>query len=245
MVLPGHAVECRLPRLACTAALLVFPFTCGWAQGNYEIQVYASELVPPHDTMFELHSNFTVEGSKTTTDGTLPTEHQEHETLEITHGVNEWFEMGLYQFTNHQPDGSWTWVGTHIRPRFAVPERYHLPFGLSLSNEIGYQRARISPDTWTWEIRPSIDKKLGRWYGSFNPTFDRSWHGPSVGRGFAFSPDLKVSYDVTPKVAAGFEYCWVRLPPSMRCATRSIRSSPPSTSTWTRGGNSISVWEWA
>jgi hypothetical protein len=65
------------------------------AQGNYEVQVYGSDLVPPHFTMVELHSNFTVEGSKTTTDGTLPTEHQEHETLEITHGFNEWFEIGL------------------------------------------------------------------------------------------------------------------------------------------------------
>ena len=61
------------------------------------------------------------------------------------------------------------WVGTHIRPRFLVPERYHLPVGISISNEIGYQRPRISADTWTWECRPIVDKKIGRWYGSFNP----------------------------------------------------------------------------
>ena len=36
------------------------------------------------------------------------------------------------------------WVGTHIRPRVAVPERYHLPVGISLSTEIGYQRAIFS-----------------------------------------------------------------------------------------------------
>ena len=65
------------------------------AQGNYEIQVYGSDLVPPHNTMVELHTNFTFEGSKTMIDGMLPTEHQEHETLEITHGWNEWFETGL------------------------------------------------------------------------------------------------------------------------------------------------------
>src|ERR1017187_8830413 len=43
-------------------------------------------------------------------DGMLPTEHQEHETLEITHGWSEWFETGLYQFTDHQPGGGWMWV---------------------------------------------------------------------------------------------------------------------------------------
>jgi hypothetical protein len=82
------------------------------AQGNYEVQVYGSDLVPPHNTMVELHSNFTVQGSKTIIDGMLPTEHQEHETLEITHGWNDWFETGLYQFTDHQPSGGWMWVGT-------------------------------------------------------------------------------------------------------------------------------------
>jgi hypothetical protein len=176
------------------------------AQGNYEIQVYGSDLVPPHNTMVELHSNFTFEGSKTIIDGMLPTEHQDHETVEITHGFNDWFEVGFYQFTNHQPDFGWMWVGTHIRPRFAVPEKYHLPVGISISNEIGYQRPNFSADTWTWECRPIIDKKLGPWYWSFNPTLDRSLHGPSVKQGFEFSPNFKVSYDVNPKIAAGFEY---------------------------------------
>jgi hypothetical protein len=184
--------------------LLFLPMA--WAQGNYEVQVYAWELVPPHTTMVELHSNFTVQGSKSTTDGTLPTEHELHETVEITHGFNEWFETGFYQFTNHQPGVGWMWVGTHIRPRFAIPEKYHWPVGISLSNEIGYQRAIISADTWTWEIRPIVDKKIGPWYASFNPTLDRSFHGPSVHRGVEFSPNFKLSYDVTPKVAAGFEY---------------------------------------
>ena len=177
-----------------------------FAQGNYEVQVYGSGLTPPHNTMVELHSNFTFQGSKETSDGTLPTEHQLHETLEITHGFNEWFETGFYLFTNHQPGQGWMWVGTHIRPRVAIPERYHLPVGLSLSTEIGYQRARIAADTWTWEIRPIIDKTVGRWYMSFNPTLDRSFHGPGARQGVEFSPNVKVSYDVTKRVAAGVEY---------------------------------------
>jgi hypothetical protein len=187
-------------------AFLAIGLAVARAQGNYEIQVYGSDLVPPHNTMVELHSNFTVEGSKAIIDGMLPTEHQEHETLEITHGWNDWFETGLYQFTNHQPDRGWMWVGTHIRPRVAVPERYHLPVGLSLSTEIGYQRALFSADTWTWEIRPIVDKKLGRWYSAFNPALERALHGPDTRKGLEFSPNFKISYDITPKVAGGLEY---------------------------------------
>ena len=56
------------------------------AQDNYEIQVYASDTVAPGKVMVELHSNFTFEGEKQTTDGVRPTEHAFHETLEITRG---------------------------------------------------------------------------------------------------------------------------------------------------------------
>ena len=176
------------------------------AQDNYEIQVYGSETVPRGVTMIELHNNFTAKGSKKTDDGTLPTNHAWHETIEITHGFNDWFETGYYIFTSIQPDGSWQWVGDHIRPRFRVPERWNWPVGVSLSNEIGYQRAAFSADTWTWEIRPIVDRKLGRLYLSFNPTLDRSWHGPSVSHGVEFSPNAKFSFDFTKRIAGGLEY---------------------------------------
>jgi hypothetical protein len=176
------------------------------AQDNYEIQVYSYETVAPRTTMFEIHSNFTVDGSKTVLDGMLPTNHAEHETLEITQGVNEWSEVGFYVFSSIQPGDGWQWVGDHIRPRVRVPEKWHWPVGVSISNEIGYQRAAFSPDTWTWEIRPIIDKKIGPWYLDFNPTLDRSFHGPSVNQGVVFSPNVKVSYDFTKRIAGGLEY---------------------------------------
>lgn len=99
-------------------------------------------------------------------------------------------------------------MGDHIRPRIRAPESWHLPVGLSLSNEIGYQRRQFSTDTWTWEIRPIVDKQLGPWYLSFNPVLERSLEGEGVkqGRGFEFSPNAKVGYDITAKITAGLEY---------------------------------------
>ncbi len=176
------------------------------AQGNYEVQVYGSSLVPIGATMVESHSNFTAKGALQFPGGTLATHHAFHETLEVTHGFNEWFETGFYLFSSIQPDGSWKFVGTHIRPRVAIPERYGLPVGLSLSTEIGYQQASFDPNTWTWEIRPIVDKQIGKWYGSFNPTFEKTFHGPSRSAGYEFSPNAKVSYDLLKRVAVGLEY---------------------------------------
>ncbi len=200
------ALSDRMTRLSRLALLIFFLTPLARAQDNYEVQVYGAETVAPRSTMVEIHSNFTVDGSKTVQDGMLPTNHAEHETLEITQGINDWSEVGFYVFTSIQPDSGWQWVGDHIRPRVRVPESWHWPVGVSLSTEIGYQRAAFSPDTWTWEIRPIIDKKIGPWYLSFNPALDRSFHGPSVNQGVAFSPNVKVSYDFTKKIAGGLEY---------------------------------------
>ena len=176
------------------------------AQDNYEIQVYGVDTVAPGHTMVELHSNFTFDGSKTYADGLNPTNHALHETVEITHGWNDWFETGFYIFTSERSGDGIDWVGDHIRPRVRVPEKWKWPVGVSLSMEFGYQRRQFSADTWTLEIRPIIDKTMGRWYWSFNPSLDRSFHGPGVNQGLVFSPNFKFSYDLTPKIAAGLEY---------------------------------------
>ena len=72
------------------------------AQDNYEIQVYPSETIAPKTLLTELHSNYTVEGSTTPSYGMLPTQGQEHETIELTQGITDWSEVGFYIFTAEQ-----------------------------------------------------------------------------------------------------------------------------------------------
>ena len=179
------------------------------AQDNYEIQVYGSDTVAPKSTMLELHSNFTVEGSSPgpgsqfTAEGVYPTNHAEHETVEITQGVNSWSEVGFYIFTSARSGDGWQWVGDHIRPRVRAPDSWHWPVGVSLSVEFGYQRASFSQDTWTLELRPIIDKQIGRWYFTVNPALERSFHGPSVPQGVGL-PSAKFSYDFTKYISAAW-----------------------------------------
>jgi hypothetical protein len=192
---------------ACLFAL-AFTLLCAGAraQGNYEIQVYGADTIPPKQLMVELHSNFTPEGQKNLIDGVYPTNHQEHESLELTEGVTDWSEVGFYVFTSEQDGHGVQWVGDHIRPRVRVPDSWHWPIGVSLSTEVGYQRAQYSPDTWTWEVRPIIDYSINRWYFAVNPALERTWHGPDVNQGIGLSPGAKVSFDFTKVVSAGVEY---------------------------------------
>jgi hypothetical protein len=87
-----------------------------------------------------------------------------------------------------------------------VPDSLHWPVGVSLSLEFGFQKAQFSANTSTLEIRPIVDKKVGRWYISVNPTLDQSFKGPDQNRGLIFSPNVKVSYDITKVIAFGPEY---------------------------------------
>jgi hypothetical protein len=192
-------------RLIFLAGLLLWPAD-SFAQGNYEIQVYGAETVAPGNLMVELHSNFTAVGQDHLINGIYPTNHQEHETLELTQGLNDWSEVGFYVFTSEQDGHGVKWVGSHIRPRVRVPDSWHWPVGVSLSTEVGYQRPNYSLDTWTWEIRPIIDKTLGRWYLAVNPALERTWHGPDVRQGLAFAPAAKFSFDFTKQISAGMEY---------------------------------------
>ncbi len=195
-----------LRRMCLVAGLCILASGLIRAQGNYEVQVYESELIPPGQTMVELHSNFTFQGSKDSVDGVRPDIHALHETLEITQGLTPWLETGFYLFTSYRPGEGLQFVGTHIRPRVSIPKDWKWPVGLSLSAEVGYQRRSYSPDTWTLELRPIIDKKLGPWYLGFNPTLERSFHGAEVGKGVTFSPNVKIGYELSKKVSAGFEY---------------------------------------
>jgi hypothetical protein len=195
-----------MPRVLFFALFASVCASSAWAQGNYEIQVYGADTIEPKSTMVELHSNFTADGQKNVIDGVYPTNHQQHETVEITQGLNDWSEVGFYVFTSLQDGHGWQWVGDHIRPRVRVPDSWHWPVGVSLSTEVGYQRAVYSPDTWTWEIRPIVDKSVGRWYFAVNPAFEVTLHGPDQGKGVGFAPGAKVGYDFTKAVSGGLEY---------------------------------------
>lgn len=125
-----------------------------FAQENYEIQVYPSETQSPGTLLVELHSNYTVQGSTTTQFGMLPTQGQEHETVELTQGINDWAEVGFYIFTEEHNGTGIQWVGDHIRPRVRVPPSWHWPVGVSLSNEIGYARPAYANPTWSGRSCP-------------------------------------------------------------------------------------------
>ena len=187
-------------------ALFIILFHYANAQENYEIQVYGSQTQLKGSSMFELHSNYTLIGEKSIEKGVLPSHHAIHETLEITTGISHFFEIGAYLFTAYIPGHGYQLVGSHLRPRVMAPLQWHLPVGVSLSTEIGYQKSEFSASTWSIEIRPIIDKQWEKWYASFNPTLGISLKSKYDRSTPTFEPNLKVYYNLFKNAGLGLEY---------------------------------------
>jgi hypothetical protein len=175
-------------------------------QDLFEIQVYPYETVEPHHTMVEFHMNYFPSGTRNAEAGQFPNNHQFHFTTEITHGLTPYWELAGYLVTAWVPDVGPKFAGARIRPRFRLPEKWRLPFRVSVSTELGFSKHQFEANTITLEIRPILEKEKGKWYFAVNPDFTKSFRGPDAHRGFGMEPGVKVSYTVRKRFSPGIEY---------------------------------------
>ena len=192
-------------RLIIFGALLLLP-AIARGQDLFEIQVYPYDTVPPHNTMVEVHMNFFPSGTKQAAPGEFVNDNQFHLSLEVTHGLSKYFELAGYVITAYVPDAGPKFAGARIRPRFRLPAEWRLPFRVSVSTEVGFNKHQFEANTITLEIRPILERELGRWYLSFNPVIAKALRGPDAGHAPTFEPGVKVSYAVTKKIEPGVEY---------------------------------------
>ncbi|HTP12242.1 MAG TPA: transporter [Bacteroidota bacterium] len=179
--------------------LLLLPILRVAAQDSFEVQVYESDIVPVDRYELDMHNIFVQHGN-TSWEGTVaPSNQQEHLALEFTRGVTDWFEMGSYLLFAHRPDGANDFAGFRLRPRVKAPDEWNTPVGLSLSAEIGFPQLQYEPNHVTLEIRPIIDKTVGRWKFDINPIVTFAFNGPEAGEGMGLEPEGMIAYDVTPE----------------------------------------------
>jgi hypothetical protein len=180
------------------AAIVIFSSPFVLAQDSFEVQVYESDLVPVNQYELDMHNIFVGHGS-TQWDGTVaPSNHQAHVAFEFTRGMTDSFEMGSYLLLAHRPDGSSEYAGFRLRPRVKAPSGWKLPVGLSLSAEIGFPQLQYEPNHVTLEIRPIIDKTIGRWKFDINPIITFAFNGPEASQGMGLEPEGMIAYAIIP-----------------------------------------------
>jgi len=183
-------------RLLLALVAIVATYSTGaWAQDDYEIQVYSSEIAGPGVIGFELHLNHVAQGAPA---GIT------HLTLEPHVGLASWCEAGMYFQTVLGADGRYDFAGVKGRFKARWPEKLLSVMGVSLNTEIAF--GGIPDGTGaSMELRPIVDADFERVYLSFNPVVAVELTGPAQGVA-ALEPGLKVGAKLTDWLLLGAEY---------------------------------------
>jgi len=192
--------------LPLAALILILATATARAQDAFEIQVYEYETVPKGMWNLETHVNYTGRGTRLFEGTVAPTQNQFHLTFELTRGLTDHFEMAGYLVLAHRPGGGYEYAGWRLRPRVSLPESWHLPVDISISGEVGFPRNIYEENSVTLEIRPIIEKKLGRWQLDFNPVIARALRGPGTKDGWEFEPGARFAYEVHKRLDLSLEY---------------------------------------
>jgi len=178
-------------------ALQIIVVTCyAFSQDSFEVQVYESDIVPVGHYELDMHNIFVAKGNSEWEGTVAPSNHQEHLAFEFTRGMTDYFELGSYLLVAHRPDGTTEFAGFRLRPRVKAPDAWDVPVGLSLSAEIGFPQLEYEPNHVTLEIRPIIDKTVGRWKFDINPIVTFAFNGPEADQGMGLEPEGMIAYDV-------------------------------------------------
>ena len=200
-----HKSQSSLLRLFLAATILALTAVAARAQDTFEIQVYEYETVPKGMWNLETHINYIGKGTKSFEGTVAPTNNQFHLTYELTRGITDYFETAAYLVLAHRPGGGYEYAGWRIRPRWRLPQSWGLPVDTSVSVEVGFPRKQYEENSVTLEIRPIIEKKLGRYQIDFNPVFSHALRGPK-GEGWDFEPGVRLAYELNRRLDLSLEY---------------------------------------
>jgi len=188
------------------AIALVLSARVVYAQDPFEIQVYQYQTVPKGMWNLETHLNYVGRGTRVFEGPVAPSHNQFHLTFELTRGITDHFETAGYLVLAARPAGGFEYVSWRVRPRLRLPQSWNLPVAISISGEVGFPSKTYEENSMTLEIRPIIEKKIGRVMLDFNPVVGRALRGPATGEGWDFEPGMRFGYSVNRKLDLSLEY---------------------------------------
>jgi hypothetical protein len=176
------------------------------AQDPFEIHVYEYETLKPFQFTFETHLNYVGIGTKLFNGPVAPTQDQFHTTFELTAGLTEWASLGFMQLNGVRPGNGFQYAGWRVLPHFYAPRSWHLSVDLGLVTEFSFEKSVYEENTRHVEIRPIVEKSVGKWQADFNPVFSRDLHGPGIRDGWHFEPAARIGYEASKHITPSLEY---------------------------------------
>jgi hypothetical protein len=189
------------------ALLLLLGAALARAQDPFEIHVYEYETPHLGELSLEAHLNYVGLGTKAPEGSVAPSNNQFHMTGELTAGITDYASLGFMLLGAARPGGGGPdYAGWRVLPHLYAPKSWNLPVDLGLVAEFSFQRTTYEENSRRVEIRPILEKKMGRLQVDANPVFERALHGPGVGQGWIFEPAARVGYEAGKRVTPSLEY---------------------------------------
>jgi hypothetical protein len=166
----------------------------------FEIQVYEADVNRPGQFALELHTNYTIKGSREREYADqVPPHGVGRFTLEPALGVTNWLELGMYLQTLAAPEFGFRYAGVKGRAKFVLPTKYTDPFFFGINIEIGRVPRLVEEHGWANEFRPILGYDNGWVLIDFNPIFGYALSGPEK-----FKPDFEPAGKFSLNTQAGF-----------------------------------------
>jgi hypothetical protein len=188
-------------------ALFLLGAALAHAQDPFEIHVYEYEKPHLGEFTLEAHLNYVGIGTKQPEGLVAPSNNQFHMTGELTAGITDYSSLGFMLLGAARPGGGGPdYAGWRVLPHLYVPKAWNLPVDLGLVVEFSFQRTTYEENSRRVEIRPILEKKIGRLQFDGNPVLERALHGPGVRQGWIFEPAVRVGYEAGKRVMPSLEY---------------------------------------
>ena len=189
--------------LACAIALAY----AGRARAQvdpFEFEVYPYQTVGPGIIELESLNSFVPNGHSTggngTSAGTFASQAMYRTALELSYGLTQKIEAGVYLNLAHPNGAPLQYAGSKFRLRGMLFEQGELPVDIGWYVELEWHRVpQFDDNQLEAEFKPIIEKDIGRFEFDLNPDFEKAiFIGPNRNRGVEFG------------YAAGAYYNWLR-----------------------------------
>lgn len=189
--------------LTVAAVILAAPHLS--AQDTFELEVYGHPTASPGEWELEPHFAFTAVGTRLPDGSVVPTNHQIHLALEVTHGLTGHWEIAAYALVARQAGTTPEYAGWRLRSRFSSPETWQFPIDLALNVEVSYTRPIFDDHTYALELTPIV----GRTWGPVRLDMNAAVEQPLVGRDrgkWEFEPSLRAAVTLNRAIDVTLEY---------------------------------------
>ena len=172
----------------------------------FEIEVYDGEANEPGVPGLELHANAVPDGRREAVAPELPSNHQNHFTLEPSLGILPWWEIGGYLQSTVLGDGTFEYAGAKLRSKFVTQPSFSDRVRLGVNLEFSLLPEHYDRNRWGIEVRPIAAYEDKRWLFAFNPIVDIALAGPESHQGPSFEPAAMAVFKLFEVASVGVEY---------------------------------------